>query len=683
LVRSRLNNWRRAWGLAAFAIALLAAFAPAASAAPTVYVANAFTNDVSAYSVGPSGGLAPVPGAPFEAGIAPVGVAISPGGERLYVTNSESKTLSVLTIGAGGALSPAPGSPYPTRTWPWGVAASPDGAHVYVANSGADSVSAYSVTPDGGLSPVPGSPFSTVGPTVGLKSNGIAITPDGAHLYVTNMNGGGKGGNVSAFSIQPDGGLSPVPGSPFYTDGETSRSASVAPDGRHLFVGNASSYDISVFAIGADGALAPVPGSPFPTEAAVLGVAVSPDGGHLYAAHVGGAANIWGYSVGGDGALSAMPGLPFPTGGYRGNSIALSPDGKSLYSTNSGSHDLSAYSAAASGALSLMPGSPFETGRGPLQVAVTPDQGPAAAFSAEPGLAGNASSFDASASSDPDGAVASYRWDFGDGQSETTTSATASHRYASPGEYAVTLTATDDAGCSTAQAFTGQTASCNGSSLAQATHEVEVQPGAPLGVSLDGPGSGSVTSSPAGVSCPGACSHAYSPGTPVTLTASPAPGSELTGWSGGGCSGTGSCEATVAAATEIAASFGEAPPLPSPIGFAPPLAPRPEPVKPLEAGLRIDRARPKPTPRRLTVVVSGAIAGEARGVVLVKARGRLGGRSVAAARPALIRDGRWQARFALPRPAPRSQLALEVSGRFDGSPGVSGGSASRRVSVVW
>ncbi len=53
-------------------------------------------------------------------------------------------------------------------------------------------------------------------------------------------------------------------------------------------------------------------------------------------------------------------------------------------------------------------------------------------------------SFDASASSDPDGRIISYAWDFGDGSTDIGT--TISHNYAAAGTYVVTFTLTDDSG---------------------------------------------------------------------------------------------------------------------------------------------------------------------------------------------------------------------------------------------
>ena len=52
--------------------------------------------------------------------------------------------------------------------------------------------------------------------------------------------------------------------------------------------------------------------------------------------------------------------------------------------------------------------------------------------------------FDSTGTTDLDGAVASYLWDFGDGT--TSTSPNAQHTYAIPGKYVVTLTVTDNLG---------------------------------------------------------------------------------------------------------------------------------------------------------------------------------------------------------------------------------------------
>lgn len=67
---------------------------------------------------------------------------------------------------------------------------------------------------------------------------------------------------------------------------------------------------------------------------------------------------------------------------------------------------------------------------------------PTAAFT--PTCAGLACTVDGSASTDGDGLVSAYAWQFGDGG--TGTGATASHAYASAGTYTITLTVTDDDG---------------------------------------------------------------------------------------------------------------------------------------------------------------------------------------------------------------------------------------------
>ncbi|MBL0268180.1 MAG: VCBS repeat-containing protein [Chitinophagaceae bacterium] len=75
-----------------------------------------------------------------------------------------------------------------------------------------------------------------------------------------------------------------------------------------------------------------------------------------------------------------------------------------------------------------------------------------------------------------------------------------------------------------------------------------------LTVAKAGTGSGTVTSSPAGINCGLDCSETYAANTVVTLTATRAAGSMFTGWSGA-CSGTGSCVVSMTGAKSVTATF--------------------------------------------------------------------------------------------------------------------------------
>lgn len=72
--------------------------------------------------------------------------------------------------------------------------------------------------------------------------------------------------------------------------------------------------------------------------------------------------------------------------------------------------------------------------------------------------------------------------------------------------------------------------------------------------SSGGNGSGTVTSSPAGINCGSTCTASYAIGTPVTLSESASPGSSFGGW-GGACQGTTSCVVTMNGDQSVTASF--------------------------------------------------------------------------------------------------------------------------------
>jgi hypothetical protein len=72
-----------------------------------------------------------------------------------------------------------------------------------------------------------------------------------------------------------------------------------------------------------------------------------------------------------------------------------------------------------------------------------------------------------------------------------------------------------------------------------------------LTVTVAGPGT--VTSTPAGISCPGTCSAKFDDGSTVALAAAPAAGATLA-WSGA-CTGSAACSPTIAGDTAVTATF--------------------------------------------------------------------------------------------------------------------------------
>jgi phospholipase C len=72
-----------------------------------------------------------------------------------------------------------------------------------------------------------------------------------------------------------------------------------------------------------------------------------------------------------------------------------------------------------------------------------------------------------------------------------------------------------------------------------------------LSVTLPGTGTGTVISSPAGINCGSTCTATFTPGTQVTLTATPNANSYLAPW-GSPCSGTGTCTITLNSNTTVA-----------------------------------------------------------------------------------------------------------------------------------
>jgi phospholipase C len=77
-----------------------------------------------------------------------------------------------------------------------------------------------------------------------------------------------------------------------------------------------------------------------------------------------------------------------------------------------------------------------------------------------------------------------------------------------------------------------------------------------ISVATAGGGTGTVTSNPAGISCPGICSGNFQNSGPVTLTATPSTGFTFTGWSGTCTSTNATCTFAAGATGAATATFG-------------------------------------------------------------------------------------------------------------------------------
>jgi len=113
--------------------------------------------------------------------------------------------------------------------------------------------------------------------------------------------------------------------------------------------------------------------------------------------------------------------------------------------------------------------------------------------------------------------------------------------------------------------FSGWTGACSGTAGCDLTLTADSEVGATFAaaalvtvtVEIDGAGSGTVTSSPAGINCPTICLMQAAPGTVITLTGVANATSHFDGYGGATCHGL-TCAFTVSAATKVFASFSSA-----------------------------------------------------------------------------------------------------------------------------
>ena len=436
--------------------ALAAAWPAVASAMPKNAYASVFSEgQVQHFTLGTSNTL--TAGASTSAGgSGPRQAAITPNGKYLYVPDSNTSVVGQFNIASGGvavALSPATAS---SGTTPWQVAVSPDGQNAYVTDVAGASVSVYTIGSGGTLS---------LSQTVTGMSQAytVVVTPDGKSVYV----GATGSGKIFEFNRSSSGTLTPK-STPSIVSGATSRAGLIlTPNGKFLYEGS-DSANILEFSVGTGGVLSALAATP--SDFSLQSLVITPNGRNLYGSSCESDV-IDQYSIASNGMLTPLSPSSVPQGGC--GLPWMTADGGSFYAPTD-SQQIDQFNISSTGALSpKSPASITVPATDQWGIVLPPDQGPIAKFSSKAGAAGKATSFNAKSSSAPDGTVARYDWNFGDGHKLTNGGATPKHTYKKPGKYKVTLTVTDDAGCSTALVFTGQTAYCNPGK--SATHAVNIR----------------------------------------------------------------------------------------------------------------------------------------------------------------------------------------------------------------
>ena len=189
------------------------------------YVANSGDSTVSVIDTATGMVSSTIP-----VGIGPFGVAFTPDGTHAYVANYTDATVSVIDS-ATGVVS----ATIPVGMGAIGVATTPDGKHVYVSNQNDDTVSVIDTATGVVSAPI----------TVGSKPSGVAITPDGEHAYVANNGSGllnnGVPGNTVSVITTATGVVSAT-----VTVGNGPLGVAVTPDGRHVYVANGGDNTLSV-----------------------------------------------------------------------------------------------------------------------------------------------------------------------------------------------------------------------------------------------------------------------------------------------------------------------------------------------------------------------------------------------------------------------------------------------------
>lgn len=292
---------------------------------------------------------------------------------------------------------------------------------------------------------------------IGTAPFGVAITPNSNRVYVANS----TSSNISIFNANTN---APLAASPIAMASDPVAIA-ITPNGSTALVTLPGIGTVAFIDLATNTVFDSLIVSPGLSGTAL---AISPDG---LIAYVADATNVIPIDI-----ATRTLGTPIPIG-TNPVSLFFTPDGNTAYVVNGNDtytriNDVKTTPAP-------LANLPLTANTTPFDVVITPDRAPVAAFTITE-LSTFHFRFNASSSTSPEGDIATYRWNFGDGTPVVTTAnAIVTHTFASEGSFTVTLRVTNTAGTSTVQTFTGRVVSNNGGPSARLAQIVVIGESSP------------------------------------------------------------------------------------------------------------------------------------------------------------------------------------------------------------
>jgi len=286
-----------------------------------LYAAIPGSNEIVAYRQDPNAGvLTQLVGSPITAGQSVQGLAIHPSNKYLYATNAGNNNVSLFDIAPSGALNEH--TPRANAgTGPTVLAVDPAGQFLYVGNPGSFDLTVFSISSTDGT-------LTQVGQNVplGVSPLNMRVSPNGNFLYVT---AGGNPGTVEVFSANK-GTLTQLGSSPYATGNDPSGLV-ISPGGGFLYTANKLDSTISEFTINSDGSLTPIPGSPIGVAATgPVALLIENSGKFLYVANDQSPGLILVFSIGQNGALNLLANSQMSTGAQP-SFLATDANGRFLF----------------------------------------------------------------------------------------------------------------------------------------------------------------------------------------------------------------------------------------------------------------------------------------------------------------------------------------------------------------